>query len=119
MPNVNPTLKQALTPVRGLRIRPLVAIGHKNYQCTADFENLGDYFLFLGKLLYGPFCGGLDFFDPYIVPRCARDNLEGQKSPGPLKISLKMAHKVICPQKNNLPHFQNQEYINSSVDPAL
>jgi hypothetical protein len=27
--------------------------------------------------------------------RCARDNLEGQKSLGPLKISLEMAHKVI------------------------
>jgi hypothetical protein len=24
---------------------------------TNDFENLGDYFLFLGKLLYGPFFG--------------------------------------------------------------
>jgi hypothetical protein len=32
----------------------------------------------------------------------------------PLKISLDMAHKVICPQKkNNLPHFQNQRYIYS------
>ncbi len=38
----------------------------------------------------------------------------GQKSLGPLKISLEMAHKVICPQTtNNLPHFQNQRYINS------
>jgi hypothetical protein len=31
--------------------------------------------------------------------RCARDNLRGQKSLGPLKMSLKMAHKVIVPQK--------------------
>jgi hypothetical protein len=31
--------------------------------------------------------------------RCARNNLEGKKSLGPLKISLEMAHKVICPQK--------------------
>ncbi len=42
--------------------------GTLNYQCTAGFENLGDYFLFLGKFLYGPFLGtflgGLDFFDP-------------------------------------------------------
>jgi hypothetical protein len=29
----------------------------------------------------------------------ARDNLRGQKSLGPLKISLEMAHKVIVPQK--------------------
>jgi hypothetical protein len=28
-----------------------------------------------------------------------RDNLEGQKSLGPLKISLEMVHKVIFPQK--------------------
>jgi hypothetical protein len=28
-----------------------------NYPCTADFENLGYYFLFLGKLVYGPFLG--------------------------------------------------------------
>ncbi len=39
--------------------------------------------------------------------------LEGQKSLGPLKISLEMAHKEICHKKNNLPHFQNQRYINS------
>ncbi len=31
--------------------------------------------------------------------RCARDNLRGQKSLGPLKMSLEMAHKVIVPQK--------------------
>ncbi len=38
--------------------------------------------------------GGLDFFDP-------------------LKISFEMAYKVIRPQKNYIPHFQNQRYINS------
>jgi hypothetical protein len=32
-------------------------------------------------------------------PRCTRDNLRGQKSLGPLKMSLEMAHKVIAPQK--------------------
>ncbi len=36
-----------------------------------------------------------------------------KKSLGPLKISHEMDHKVICPQKNNIPHFQNQRYINS------
>jgi hypothetical protein len=29
------------------------------------------------------------------IRRCARDNLRGQKSLGPLKMSLEMAHKVI------------------------
>jgi hypothetical protein len=39
----------------------LIVMGHK-------FENLEYYFLFLGKLVYGPFLGiflgGQDFFDP-------------------------------------------------------
>jgi hypothetical protein len=38
----------------------------------------------------------------------------GQKSLGPLEISLEMAHYVVCPKKkNNIPHFQNQQCINS------
>jgi hypothetical protein len=56
-------------------------MGHK----ITDFENLGYYFWFLGKLVYGPyfsgyFEGALTFFDPF-------------------KIFLEMAHRVICPQK--------------------
>ncbi len=39
------------------------------------------------------------FLTPKIVSRCARDNLRGPKSLGPLKMSLEMAHKVIVPQK--------------------
>jgi hypothetical protein len=36
----------------------------------------------------------------------ARDNLRGQKSLGPLKMSLEMAHKVIVPPKKNyIPQF--------------
>ncbi len=35
----------------------------------------------------------------YLTRRCARDNLRGQKSLGPLKMSLEMAQKVIVPQK--------------------
>jgi hypothetical protein len=37
----------------------------------------------------------------------------GQKSIGPLEISLEIAHYVVCPHKNNIPHFQNQRCINS------
>ena len=33
---------------------------------------------------------------------CARDNLRGQKSLGPLKMSLEMAHKVILPPQKKL-----------------
>ncbi len=56
----------------------------------------------------------------YYVPvddgcaRCARDNLRGQKSLGPLKMSLDMAHKVIVPQKkNHVLQFLKQRDINS------
>jgi hypothetical protein len=45
---------------------------------------------------------------------CARDNLRGQKSLGPLKMSHEMAHKVIVPQKKNyVPQFLKQRDINS------
>jgi len=41
-------------------------------------------------------------------------NLGVKKVLVPIKISLEMSHKVICPQKkNNHPHFQNQRYNNS------
>ena len=30
-----------------------------------------------------------------------------------------MAHKVICPQKNNIPHFQNKRYINIYYVPLI
>jgi hypothetical protein len=38
---------------------------------------------------------------------------KGQKSLGPLKMSLEMAHKVIVPQKNYVPQFLKQQDINS------
>jgi hypothetical protein len=42
------------------------------------------------------------------------DNLRGQKSLGPLKMSLEMAHKVILPPKKNyIPQFLKQRDINS------
>ncbi len=48
------------------------------------------------------------------MSRCAGDNLRGQKSLGPLKMSLEMAHKIIVPQKKNyVPQFLKQRDINS------
>jgi hypothetical protein len=42
------------------------------------------------------------------------DNLRGQKSLGPLKMSLELAHKVIVPPKKNyIPQFLKQRDINS------
>jgi hypothetical protein len=49
-----------------------------------------------------------------ITIKCARDNLRGQKSLGPLKMSLETAQKVIVPQKKNyVPQFLKQRDINS------
>ena len=66
----------------------------------------------MGQSLYEPFRGtfrgGQDFFDPI---NCARDNLRGQKSLGPLKMSLEMAHKVIVPPKKNI----SRSFLNSGT----
>jgi hypothetical protein len=50
----------------------------------------------------------------YLRSIYARDNLRGQKSLGPLKMSLEMAHKVILPPKKIfIPQFLKQRDINS------
>jgi hypothetical protein len=41
----------------------------------------------------------------------ARDNLRGQKSLGPLKMSLELAHKVIVPQKKCM----SRSFLNSGT----
>jgi len=75
----------------------LVAKGHKNTNAPLIFENLGYYFFFI--------------WANYIM---RSGQFRGQKSLGPLEISLEKAHYVVCPQKkNNIPHFQNQRCINS------
>ncbi len=45
------------------------------------------------------------------IKLCARDNLRGQKSLGPLKMSLEMAQKVIVPQKK----IMSQSFLNSGT----
>jgi hypothetical protein len=66
------------------------------------------------SLFKGHFEGAKTFLTPSIVPSGARDNLRGQKSLGPLKMSLEMAQKVIVPPKKNyIPHFLKQLDINS------
>ncbi len=57
-----------------IKLRALVAKGHKNTNAPLIFENLGYYFfLVLGKLhnglFLGIFRGGLDFFDKSWSPR--------------------------------------------------
>jgi hypothetical protein len=56
--------------------------------------------------------GAVDFLKFLkIVPSAARDNLRGQKSLGPLKMSLEMAHKVIVPQKK----IMSRSFLNSGT----
>jgi len=75
----------------------VVTKGHKNTNAPLIFENLGYYFFwFCANYIMGHFSG----------------QFRGQKSLGPLEISLEMAHYVVCPpNKNNIPHFQNQGFI--------
>jgi hypothetical protein len=40
-----------------MRERRAVAMGHKTYQCTADFENMGDYFCFWANYFMSHFSG--------------------------------------------------------------
>jgi hypothetical protein len=67
----------------------------------------------------GNFSGYFEGASTFLKPKLSRPQqgqlfFRGQKSLGPLKISLEMAHKVICWQnKNHVPHFQNQRFINS------
>ncbi len=69
--------------------------------------------MFLGKLVYGPFRGIFWGASTFLTPKLSNcHKYRDQKGLGPFKISLEMANKVICQQKNN-SHFQNQRYINS------
>ncbi len=79
-----------------IKLRALVAKGHKNINTPLIFENLGYYFFwFWANYIMGHFSGigifrgGLDFFDPKIAPRCARDNLGVKKVLAPSKYPLK------------------------------
>jgi hypothetical protein len=46
-----------------------------------------------------------------MISDCARDILRGQKSLGPLKMSLEMAQKVIVPQKK----IMSRSFLNSGT----
>ena len=76
-----------------IKLRALVAKGHKNTNAPLILKIRDIIFLVLGKLHNGPFLGifrgGLDFFDPKIAPRCARDNLGVKKVLAPSKYPLK------------------------------
>jgi hypothetical protein len=62
----------------------------------------------------GYFEGASTFLTPKLPLAARSGQFRGQKSLGPLEISLEMAHYVVCPQKKiNIPHFQNQRCINS------
>ncbi len=59
----------------------------------------------------GHFEGASTFLTPKLSLAAARDNLRGQKSLGPLKMSLEMAHKVIVPPKK----IMSRSFLNSGT----
>jgi hypothetical protein len=90
--------------LKRLQIWALVAKGHKNTIAPLIFENLGHYFFwFWANYIMGHFSGYFEGASTFLTPK-----FMSQKSLGPLEISLEMAHYVVCPQKDNIPHFQNQ-----------
>ncbi len=68
------------------------------------FKKLWDIIFFFGTITFkasGHFEGASTFLTPKLSLAALRDNLRGQKSLGPLKMSLETAQKVIVPQKKN------------------
>jgi hypothetical protein len=73
-----------------IKLRALVAKGHKNTNAPLIFESLGYYFFgFWANYIMGHFSGyfkgASTFLDPKIAPRCARDNLRVKKVLAPSK----------------------------------
>ncbi len=63
------------------------------------------------------FSGHFEGASTFLTPKLS-DFLRGQKSLGPLKMSLEMAHKVVLPPKKNyIPQFLKQRDINSYSPP--
>jgi hypothetical protein len=65
------------------------------------------------------FFEGAKTFLPLNCPLLRSGQLRLWKSWGSLKISREIAHKLICPKtKNNIPNFQNQQFIGNFMSPA-
>jgi hypothetical protein len=82
------------------------------------FKKLWDIlFFFWDNNFVSPFSGHFEGASTFLTPKCPSlrsRNLRGQKSLGPLKMSLETAQKVIVPQKKNyVPQFLKQRDINS------
>jgi hypothetical protein len=69
-------------------------MGHKITNVPLILKILEIIFCFWANYFMGHFEGYFEGASTFLTPK-----LEGQKSLGPLKKSLEMAHKVICPQK--------------------
>ncbi len=95
-----------------IKLRALVAKGHKNTNAPLIFENLGhSFFWFWANYIMGHFSGYFEGASTFLTPKLPLAALgtiwsslrsgqfRGQKSLGPLEISFEMAHYVVCPQK--------------------
>jgi hypothetical protein len=88
-------------------------MGHKITNAPLILKIWVIYFFLRANQFMGHFSGYFEGALTFLTPKLSL-------AQGPLKISREMAHKLICPQKkNNLPHFQNQRYINSYYSGVL
>jgi hypothetical protein len=86
--------KKAIKNYKVKNLGHLVAKGHKNTNAPLIFENLGYYFFFIwANYIMGHFSGFFEGASTFLT------QFRGQKSLGPLEISLEKAHYVVCPQK--------------------
>ncbi len=79
-------MKLTLTPVRGLRIPPLVAMGHKITNVPLILKIWEIIFCFWANYFMGHFSGYFEGASSFLTPKLSLAAL------GPLKISLETAH---------------------------
>jgi hypothetical protein len=108
-PIVTSTLKHSVIYVKIGEFKKIVSQkeikGHKNTNAPLILK-IWDFifFWFWSNYIMGHFSGYFEGASTFLTPK-----FRGQKSLGPLEISLEMANYVVIPQKkNNIPHFQNQ-----------
>ncbi len=95
----------------------MVTKKHYKSHSTSDSDSSGDYFFVLGKTHNGPFLGifkeALTFLIPKL-PIAALMTINRSKKSWPhWKKPLKWPIMCVARKKNNITHFQNQQYINS------
>ncbi len=110
------SLSLSLSPSLSLSL--YLSLGHKNTNVPLILKVLKIIVLVWGKTCNGEFLGvfrgGLYLFYSKIALRCAQENLWVNKVSIPSKSPAKCPIISFAREKNNIPDFQNQWYINGS-----